>query len=387
MSAAEIKSGRQDRLQCVEQIAAECVHCRICVQECSFLQEYGTPVELALAWQRGSEGENFPFECSLCGLCFAVCPKKLNPSGMFLEMRRELVASGGGIFRRHRTIRAYEKRGSSSLFSWFYLPPGCRTILFPGCAFPGSRPQTLLRLFRFLMQADARIGIVLDCCTKPSHDLGDTKHFQKMFSELLQIVTEHGVEKVLTVCPNCHRIFSEYGKGLQVESVYETLLTSMKTFPVMDTKMTIHDPCGVRFAEPVRESVRTLARNIGISVEEMPHSGKTSFCCGEGGSAGFLRPDLSRSWTEKRVAEAGASQVLSYCTGCIRFLGKSIRIEHILDLLFDPSGGDIKESNAPFTYLSRYLLRRRLQKTLPAGISGTRRRMLTNTGQEPSITT
>ena len=370
-----VKTATGGSLQCVQQMAAECVDCKICVQECSFLQEYGAPQKLALAWQQGDERECAPFECSLCGLCSAVCPRKLNPSAMFLEMRRELVASGRGRFRQHKTIRKYERRGSSSLFSWFYLPAGCRTVFFPGCAFPGSRPQTLLRLFQFLQEVDPGMGIIFDCCSKPSHDLGDRVHFRKMFSELLQIVSGHGVEKVLTACPNCHRIFSEYGTGLQVESIYETLLTSMKTFPLVNKKMTIHDPCGVRFAKPVQESVRGLAQKLGLSIEEMKHSGKTSFCCGEGGAAGFLRPDFSRSWTGKRVAETGAKPVLTYCAGCTRFLGKKIRTDHILDLLFCTSGDTIQVSKAPFSYLNRYQLRRKLQKSLPAGYSGTRRQM------------
>ena len=80
------------------------------------VQEYGSPQDLAQDWliDRGTKNNKFPFECSLCGLCHGVCPKELDPSAMFLAMRRELVAKGAGTFKQHKSIRAYEKRGSSS---------------------------------------------------------------------------------------------------------------------------------------------------------------------------------------------------------------------------------------------------------------------------------
>ena len=136
----------------IERIAHDCVNCGICVKECSFLQEYGSPQELAVTWleNRKTDNRRFPFECSLCGLCHGVCPKDLDPSAMFLSMRQELVVEGDGRLRQHKTIRAYEKRGSSSLFSWFHFPENCHTVLFPGCALPGSRPRTLILLFHYL---------------------------------------------------------------------------------------------------------------------------------------------------------------------------------------------------------------------------------------------
>ncbi len=362
----------------VQLLADECVNCGICVKECAFLQEYGSPQRLATSWQDGKKENPFSFECSLCGLCHGVCPKKLDPSAMFLEMRRELVAKGQGTFPQHKTIRSYEKRGSSDLFSWYYLPDNCQTVLFPGCAFPGSRPQTFLRLFQCLQELFPGIGLVFDCCSKPSHDLGNVNHFRKMFAQLCQILNNHAVQKVLVTCPNCYRIFSEYGDGLQVESVYETLAGTQQKIQPAVKGVTVHDPCGVRFAAPVQESVRLLLQQLGVSVDEMKHSRQVSFCCGEGGSAGFLRPDFAKTWTDKRVAEAGAMPMVTYCAGCTHFLGKKAVTDHLLDLLFSsPEAGKHgpKVSKAPFTYWNRYRLKRQLQKKLPGGVCGTRKQM------------
>ena len=43
----------------------------------------------------------------------------------------------------------------------------------------------VIRLFRVLQEMIPGLGLVLDCCTKPSQDLGDTAHFSVMFQEFL----------------------------------------------------------------------------------------------------------------------------------------------------------------------------------------------------------
>ncbi len=363
-----------------ELIAKDCFNCGICVKECAFLQEYGTPQKMALAWLagKGTENRRIPFECSLCSLCHAVCPENLDPSAMFLAMRRELVAKGDGIFREHNTIRSYERRGSSPLLSWFHFPENCHTVLFPGCALPGSRPLTLTKLFSFLQESIPNIGIALDCCTKPSHDLGDSIHFQKMFRELCRIFTSHSVKTILTVCPNCYRVLKEYGTGLEVRSVYEDLARSGKFSENLQTEITVHDPCGVRFSEKVQQSTRALLQLQGFKIKEMKHSRTTSYCCGEGGAAGFIRPDFAEKWTQKRVDEAGADQMISYCAGCTHYLGEKVKTHHLLDLLFFPQAvmqGKQKVSKSPFTYWNRYRLKQTLKKQLSGGISGSRQQL------------
>lgn len=361
----------------IKHIAKDCINCGICVKECAFLQEYGSPQTLAIGWQEsnGPANNRFPFECSLCGLCHGVCPKDLDPSAMFLTMRQQLVSDGAAPFKEHRTIRSYEKRGSSSLFSWFHFPRKCHTVLFPGCALPGSRPETLMHLYQLLQESLPNFGLVLDCCTKPSHDLGDTLHFQKMFGELHRILIEHGVKKVLVACPNCYRIFKEYGTGLEVQTVYEELAQSGILSGKLEDEVTVHDSCGVRFASEVQQSARKLLQQQGLSIREMKHSRTNGFCCGEGGSAGFIRSDFARNWTQKRVEEAGTDQIISYCAGCTHFLGNSATTHHLLDLLFFPQRvmqGKQKVSKAPFTYWNRYRLKKNLKKLRQNGVCGTR---------------
>ncbi|MDX9821257.1 MAG: hypothetical protein RBT20_04935 [Syntrophales bacterium] len=81
------------------EIAEQCSGCRACMQECAFLRRYGTPGKIAAACDpSGRSFASMPFDRILCGLRAAVCPEKIDPSELFLEMRR-------GKMRRDRKRR------------------------------------------------------------------------------------------------------------------------------------------------------------------------------------------------------------------------------------------------------------------------------------------
>ena len=156
-----------------KEITEKCTECSLCQKECTFLQKYGNPKVIADKYYLiDGKGQNKAFECSLCGLCAAVCPAEIDPSRMFLEMRWEAVSLGQEEISEYQALLNYEKRGISKRYTWYGLPRGCDTVLFPGCALPGTRPETVLNLFEHLRQSNPNLGIVLDCCIKPSLDLG-----------------------------------------------------------------------------------------------------------------------------------------------------------------------------------------------------------------------
>jgi hypothetical protein len=134
---------------------------------------------------------------------------------MFLALRNEAVVRGQGEFRKHRVLKSYERRGNSPLFSWYGLPRGCTTIFFPGCALPGTRPERIIDLYTELRRQIPQLGLVLDCCTKPSHDLGQQGYFKYQFSVLRRTLVEEGIKEVLLACPNCFCMFNDYGAGLK----------------------------------------------------------------------------------------------------------------------------------------------------------------------------
>ncbi|MEN8258893.1 MAG: (Fe-S)-binding protein [Thermodesulfobacteriota bacterium] len=349
-----------DKAQSVQK---NCVDCSICVKKCRFLSEQGSPRSLAELFLKEPDSE-IAFQCSLCSLCTAVCPKDVDPASLLMAQRCQVVNHDQGHYGQHQPLLAYEKRGSSRLFSWYGLPEGCDTIFFPGCALPGSRPQRVLDVVDQLQKEIPKLGVVLDCCTKPSHDLGRQDYFQTMFFGLQNILKKKGIKKVLVACPNCFRMFKEYGDQ-EVQTIYELLKAPSRS--TCQQELTLHDPCAVRFDTHVHAAVRNLIEDAGFTVQEMKHHGTKTLCCGEGGAVGYLNKELAQSWTELRRQEAGEQKVITYCAGCSHYLGKRMDTCHLLDLLFEPKktmARSVKVAPSPMTYWHRYRLKKKLAQVL-----------------------
>lgn len=359
-------------------IAKNCVHCKQCVKECAFLQRHGTPGQIARATLELASGYDYlAFECSLCDMCAAVCPLSLRPSDMFLEMRRKTDSQGRQTRISPCIYLGFEKRGVSRHLTYYALPAGCSTILFPGCALAATRPQAILDLFAWLRRKEPTLGVVLDCCTKPSHDLGRTEFFENAFGEMRRYLLANGVRRVLTACPSCYKVFKTYGGDLAVETVYEALAADAETSWARQPKtVTIHDPCPFRFDASVQSAVRTLVSRNGYAIEEMPHHGATTFCCGEGASVRCSAPELAETWSRRRVDESRQHQMVTYCAGCNETLGRHTETRHVLDILFPghPAGGHRRPTPGfPRTCWNRLRLKNTFKNIVPSAVSRERK--------------
>jgi len=318
------------------------------VTECTFLRRHGTPKTIADSFDALDQASlSRPFECSLCGLCTAVCPEGLDLGNLFLEMRREAVKRGFGHFPEHAPLVNYERLGASRRFSFYRLPQGCTTV------------------FSLLQSTDPAMGIVFDCCMKPSHSLGRERYATTMFEEMRSYLVEQGVKEVLVGCPNCQVMFDSFGGGLAVRTVYEVLAESAIPLEKATGSVTVHDPCVIRNAEPVQRAVRALLRRQGLTVDEMPHNGKTTLCCGLGGGVKMFAPDLAVEAASSRKDEAQGRTIITYCAGCVQALAPQTPTSHLLDLLFAPAqtlAGKKKGAAAPFAYLNRLRLKKRFKK-------------------------
>lgn len=349
-------------------IHSACTRCRACLKHCRFLSAHGTPGRLARDYEADSApGLELAFECSLCGLCTAVCPAGLSPPDMFLEWRRQAVDSGTADLSAYNGILSYEKKGCSSRFSFYSLPAGCTTVFFPGCTLTGTRPEITSATLAYLDKKMPGTGMVLDCCTKPSLDLGRQEFFDAMFFEMTEFLEKHGITTIITACPSCHKVFSDHSP-FNVLSVYQILAQDAgpeKPLQTGNRDVVIQDPCQARDNIPTLAAVREIVRQQDLNILPSAFSGKKTLCCGEGGFTGCTAPDMAKSWSEKRVADAKGTPAVTYCAGCVNFMSGKGKSVHVLDLVFDREkalAGKARSARAPFTYLNRL----RLKKTLNA---------------------
>ena len=353
-----------------------CIECGLCQKDCLFLQRYGSPKKIAGQPLTMAGDLRFSFECSLCGLCTAVCPKKVDPAAMFAAMRVVGQEQDGGEFRQHAGLLRYESLGASPWFSWYGLPAGCDTVFFPGCAMAGSRAARVAQAYRHLRAMIPTLGLVLDCCTKPSYDLGRRDYFHRMFGAMRKSLEAKGVQTVLVACPSCYRVWSDYGGSIAVRSVYEQLAIGT---PVHRARrigvLAVHDPCPTRNDIGIHAAVRSILAAMGFTVQEMKHHGRKTVCCGEGGAACHVVPAMAGNWTAIRAREAEGRQIITYCAGCTSFLGRLTSAVHVLDLYFAPAqtlAGRVRVVRSPLTWVSRLLLRARAKGLVRPAVTGCR---------------
>jgi len=352
-------------------IVAGCIHCGRCERECAFLQRYGDPGRIAETWQGDNPAHDaIPFSCSLCGLCSEVCPHDLPMAALFLNMRRALVARGRGRYPGHRPLLNYERLGRSRLLRGMFLPAGCDTVYFPGCALPGSRPAITRALITHLQAQVPQLGVVLNCCGKPSHDLGRNQTFSSHFQRLHATLHHRGIRRVLVNCPNCHAVFRNYASGMEVQTVYELLADApLPGKPALHGAVIVHDPCVMRTEELPQAAVRTLLGRIGEWIDPLKHTGRLTRCCGEGGAVHGVNPRLAETWAIRHAREAHGERLVTYCAGCALHLDRHTPTSHLLDLLFEPEralAGTLRTVRAPFSYLQRWRLKRHLAQTIKA---------------------
>ncbi len=336
---------------------ADCTLCGACREVCPFLHEYGMPGEILKKIQSGQmDGVPDPFECSLCGLCGSVCPDGLRPGEFFLDMRRARVEACELDLAPYGGLLGYEKMGDSSLFSMLRVPDGGDTALFPGCTLSGTRSDSVRKLFQTLQPVVPKIGIAMGCCLKPSHDLGRQKFFEEHFGRLHDKLRSAGIGRVITACPNCQKVFSCYGGGIEAVTAYE-LLVDNQFVPQerFQESAVVHDPCPLRHDTKSQDAVRVLAKACGVEIQEFARRGARTQCCGEGGSVGCIRPEFATQWTELRQKQAAGRKIVTSCAGCAGFLGRVADVDHILDLLVGNRGRTPVKS--PFTYLARLRLK------------------------------
>jgi len=348
------------------EVLSGCDECGICVSECAYLQRSGNPLKIATSLGGGSlEALTSAFDCTLCGLCTTVCPQQLRLDTLFLEMRREAIDRNHGEFASHAPLKNYEKLGTSRRFTLYRLPQDCTTIFFPGCSLAGTRPAGVNRVFSQLQKSDPQVGIVFDCCLKPSHSLGREAYVDSMFNEMRDWLVTQGVKQVLIACPNCQVMFERFAQVLKVRTVWEVLADAGLQPQGASGTVTVHDPCVIRHATPTHAAVRTLLQRQGLTVEEMPHSGRTTICCGKGGGVDLFNPELAGEWKNLRKREAAGRRTISYCAGCVQALGNETPTNHLVDILFAPQAtlaNKKKGARAPLTYLNRLRLKRTFKR-------------------------
>jgi len=332
-----------------------CISCNKCLKDCEFLKKYGNPSDIHKMISNGDLEKRVAYECSLCGLCNAVCPKGIDIKSYFLNLRRDVFKSDSKmVLKKFKSLLSYEKNSGSDIFKFYHIPQNANKLFFLGCAFTGKPPAMVLNVYKYLESKVGAIGIAIDCCYKISHDLGNVDKFEKKMFEKINIFKNHGIVEIITVCPSCTRVLRNYTE-IEVNTIYKYLSDKSSTF---DQSVTLHDPCVLRGDSQTQDLVRGILSNNGITITSTKYNRDKTLCCGEGGGVRFYNRELSDSWKKKHMEYAN-NTIATYCYGCKSFLkNKKVDVHHILDILFN----DFSKINFFTFWKNRWKLKRELKR-------------------------
>lgn len=312
------------------------------------LQEYGTSV----------------FRCSLCGDCQEICPLGLPLKDLWLDVRRELAASGHAPAKT-KAIRA-NLEGSHNVFDednderadWIdnmrkaprnLVRKKADIVYFTGCVgayFPLAQkiPMALVQILTSAKADFTIMGADEWCCGFPLLGSGQPDALASIIAHNVAEVKRREASKVVFTCPSCLQIWKEvyprYADLEGIELVHASELVAQlvrgnavefadKAEGAEELVVTYHDPCdlgrGSRVFEEPREILRALP---GVRLVEMAHHGRHSLCCGGGGNLEMIDPALSTAMARRKVEEAqatGASTIVTTCQQCVRTMTTYVR--------------------------------------------------------------
>lgn len=375
VAAAEVELGfSPDDAAAEAQRCLTCV-CSQCVRNCTFLQAYVehfpyTEKEIVrILHERGEAEPRIPYSCHYCGLCQAVCPQDLHAGEACLDFRRRLVAAGKGPLPQHKGIRSYVKWGTSPTFTLARPDPAtgkAARVFFPGCSLAGYSPHLVQGAYALLRQGLPDTGIMLNCCGAPSRLTGEEGLFQGIVAHLAGELARLGATEIIAACTHCLEVFKDHLPQVPSRSIYE-VLAELGLPPALSgasgSLFQVHDACGARHMPAVQAAVRQVLGMMGHALEEMPHHGEKTICCGAGGMAPAVDAPLAQKMTDFRLSEA-KHDLVTYCATCrARFAEARHPSVHLLEVLLNPDWRRGR-TTPPATSVRRWWRRWRLKRSL-----------------------
>ena len=309
------------------------------------------------------EAQEVAMNCLMCGACVAACPPGFDINNFVRDLRDHLVAAGYFANDAHRRVLE-NLRTKGNPWGKAPIPTGLpeftgeqELLVWQGCQ-ERRAPKLMPSVAKILAAAGVSWGVLADepCCGGPLLDLGDRGAFATQAEKALAAVEGSGAARVLALCPHCAAAFGadymEVG-DLAAEALtlpgYLAELVGQERLKFSDgpeQTVTYHDPCRLaRWLSEVDAPREVLAAVPGLTLAEMERNGEWTWCCGAGGLAASIVPDLADFTAGERIVEArqtGADRIVTACTYCTQMLakksGKKQKVVHLADLIAERLG-------------------------------------------------
>ncbi|MTI48762.1 MAG: (Fe-S)-binding protein [Firmicutes bacterium] len=368
-------------IETVKDTEKNCIGCKLCMEHCPMLNKFcSSPKELLKNIVKGEEVDpSIPYSCTLCNYCNAVCPNDVSLKNAFLDMRKDLFSREKSKIKElgYNTVKNHQKNSFSKIFSTSIKGfedekvHRKRRVFFPGCSLSSYSPDIVLRTYDYLKEKLPEVGIMQNCCGKPTYSMGDMEQFKEYNKKLEKEFSDNNIDEIIVACQNCFKTF-EVSSNVKVTSLWEIISNYGIPNEVrgigkgIDLSFAIHDPCPTRYERIIHDSIRDITNQLGLKIKEMEFSREKTLCCGSGGMLNVTNNSLAQSQMKKRANQADTDHILSYCEECVESMKRGGKQSfHILDLLFDThiySTFTQKDQGTIKKWINRYKSKQKINK-------------------------
>jgi Fe-S oxidoreductase/nitrate reductase gamma subunit len=340
--------------------AASCTECGRCELNCPahIAGKVLSPREIVLGLRRQVRAERPPFSepgepgrilegwiepeavdaCTTCMACVEACPVFIDPLAKILEIRRSEVMMQDRYPETFGEVFAgTEKRGNP----WNEHPEarldwakglGVRTmaevaeagdqvdyLFWVGCsaAFDPRNQKIARSLVRILDAAGVSYAVLGEeerCTGDPARRMGHEYLFQVQAESNVELLSEYGVERILTLCPHCYNTFRkeypDFGGRYEVVHHTELILDLLESGRItldrpVNGAAVFHDSCYLGRHNRIFDAPREILRRLpGLEAVEMDRNREYGMCCGAGGGLTWIEEEPGKRVNDKRVDQA-----------------------------------------------------------------------------------
>jgi Fe-S oxidoreductase len=284
----------------------------------------------------------------MCGACKRHCIYSDYDLRKFIQMGRSKAFKEGLLpdetKKRVDTFMAYgNPQGERRL-----MQKGAGTIgYFVSCS--AYKDESLLKAMDRILSASKekvqQFGGADICCGAPLYYAGDTKGFKKVAQKMKREIEARGLEKVITMCPNClkmmREVYPEAGVKLNVQLAHTSeFLASLLDEGKIKVKKakgtaTYHDPCILANDMDITAAPRQIITALGYEIKEPIYTREHTHCCGAppGARLGFSKlADQVKSMRISELKQTGANVYVSSCPSCKAVLS-DLAIKDVAELI------------------------------------------------------
>jgi len=190
-------------------------------------------------------------------------------------------------------------------------------MYFPGCiAYYKEKENFLLWEDIFLrLGIDYKLVDKKICCGLPALVAGYGSEARKLARRNFEIFKEEKIDKIITPCPVCYKMFKQdYPEllpdwNIEVINIWDLILNKLSEKPSLiknkeNSEIGFQDSCYLGRYSKIYEEPRKILSLIGYKIKEMKDNKENSQCCGSCGGLPRINSTLANKSAKERLLQA-----------------------------------------------------------------------------------